>query len=356
MIVLLHDLAMIPIAWFGAYWLRFNLEKLPPESLKQALAIVPFTLLLQTISYFIIGPYRSMWGFASLHDLSKVVRATLIGGLLLLLTLHLANKLAGIPRSIIPLYIMLLTTLLASSRITMRLLRDYMIQGYSQAKQRVLIIGAGSAGDSLVRDMLRTNTYKPVAFIDDKRSKQGQEIHGIRVVGRSEDIPAVVAKYKIESIIFAIPSANSSTMRHIMSICDKTSLPVHTLPAIQQIVAGQVSVDLLRKISLEDLLGRDPVLLDWSKINAAVHQQTILVSGAGGSIGSEVCRQICALQPASLIAIENSEFNLFNLEQELQDKFPKLKLHKYLVDVRDAVAIDQILSIHKPAIIFHAAG
>jgi len=272
------------------------------------------------------------------------------------LAVHLINKLHGLPRSIIPLYMILLTGMLSSSRFALRLLRDLLIQQSAPDTQRVLIIGAGSAGEGLVRDMLRTNTYKPIALVDDKASKQGQEIHGIRVVGRCGDIPAVVRKHSIELIIFAIPSASSNSLRNIMSICEKLQLPVHTLPALQQIVAGQVSVDLLRKVSLDDLLGREPVVIDWTSINSALHNKTILISGAGGSIGAEVCRQVCALMPKKLIAIEHSEFNLFNLEQDLLVKFPQLELHKYLIDVRDAVAIDQIMSLHQPEIIFHAAA
>lgn len=356
LIVLCHDIVLIPIAWFGAYWLRFNLEQIPADAFLVAINIIPYTVALQILSYLVIGSYRSMWGFASLHDITKVIKSVLLAGVLLLLTLHLTGKLHYLPRSITPLYIILLITTLSASRFAMRFLRDLWLQNNSMPSERVLIIGAGSAGDNLARDMLRTGTYKPVAFVDDRSSKQGQEIHGVRVVGHTVDIPNVVKKYSIQSIIFAIPSANGATVRNIMSICEKTQLPVHTLPALQQIVAGQVSVDLLRKVSVEDLLGREPVAINWDNIKAAIHNRVILVSGAGGSIGAEVCRQICMLQPKELIAIEHSEFNLFNLEQDLLAKFPAITLHKHLVDIRDAVAVDQIFALHKPEIIFHAAA
>ena len=355
-IVICHDIALIPIAWFAAYWLRFNMESIPIEALNKAITVMPYVLCTQVFSYFIVGSYRSMWGFASLHDLAKVIKAMILGGVLLFITLKITRNMSGVPRSIIPLYIILLTTMLSSSRFSLRLFRDFIKQQNSRDKQRVLIIGAGSAGESLVRDMLRTNTYKPVAFVDDKLNKQGQEIHGVRVAGRCSDIPAVVKKFSVDLIIFAIPSATGSTVRNIMSICDKTQISVHILPALQQIVDGQVSVDLLRKISLEDLLGREPVVIDWSSINQALHNKVVLVSGAGGSIGSEVCRQICALNPTALIAIENSEFNLFTLEQDLSAKFPNVKLYNYLIDIRDSVAVDRVLATHQPEVIFHAAA
>lgn len=356
LIVLCHDILLIPIAWFGAYWLRFNLERIPAESLVQALAIIPCAIVLQILSYLLIGPYRSMWGFASLHDLAKVIKAVTLGGIALLITVHIVSKFHGVPRSIIPLYMILLTTMLSGSRFTLRLIRDILSQQTRSTSQRVLIVGAGNAGESLVRDMLRTSIYKPVAFVDDKSSKQGQEIHGVRVVGLCKEIPNIVKQYKIQLIIFAIPSANGIMVRNIMSICEKTQLPVHTLPALQQIVAGQVSVDLLHKVSVEDLLGREPVAINWDDIKTALNSKSVLVSGAGGSIGSEVCRQICRLQPKSLIAIEHSEFNLFNLEQDLLAKFPHITLHKHLIDVRDTIAVDQVFTLHKPDIVFHAAA
>lgn len=357
LIVICHDIMLIPVAWFCAYWLRFNLESIPQEYLLQAVHTAYKVALLQTLGFLIIGSYRNMWGFASIYDIAKVIKAVLIGSVLLTIYFYWMDSSAlTVPRSIVPLYTILLTAMLSGSRFSLRLIRDLIKQQSGANTKRVLIIGAGSAGEGLARDMLRTNTYKPVAFVDDKASRQGQEIHGIRVVGSSKDIPQIAKRLSVELIIFAIPSASSSSVRQIMEICEQTELPVHTLPTLQQIVAGQISVDLLRKISLEDLLGRDPVSIDWSSITSALNNKVILVSGAGGSIGSEVCRQICKLNPKSLIAIENSEFNLFSLEQELLSKFPKLELHKYLIDVRDAVAVDQILELHTPDIIFHAAA
>jgi len=357
LLVICHDMLLIPIAWFCAYWLRFNLESIPVEYLHQAVQTSYYVVLLQTFGFLLVGSYRNMWGFASIYDIAKIIKAALLGGVLLTLYFYLLYKAPlSIPRSIIPLYIILLTAMLSGSRFSLRLVRDFIKQQSNANTKRVLIIGAGSAGEGLARDMLRTNTYKPVAFVDDKPYRQGQEIHGIRVAGFSKDIPQVVRKFNVELIIFAIPSASSSSVRRIKSICDQTKLPVHTLPTLQQIVGGHITVDLLRKISLEDLLGRDPVSINWGSINNALHSKVVLVSGAGGSIGSEVCRQIAKSKPRSLIAIENNEFNLFNLEHDLQATFPDLELHKYLIDVRDTVAIDQILAFHKPEIIFHAAA
>ena len=213
LIVICHDILLIPIAWFCAYWLRFNLESIPREYLLQAVHTAYAVALLQTVGFLIVGSYRNMWGFASIYDIAKVIKAVLIGGVLLTIYFYWIDRATlTVPRSIIPLYIMLLTAMLSASRFSLRLIRDLIKQQSGANTKRVLIIGAGSAGEGLARDMLRTNTYKPVAFVDDKASRQGQEIHGIRVVGSSKAIPQIAKRFSVELIIFAIPSASSSSV------------------------------------------------------------------------------------------------------------------------------------------------
>lgn len=356
LLVITHDLLLIPFAWFGAYWLRFNLETIPPEFANQSFKIFNYALCAQGVSYFVIGSYRSMWGFASMHDLIKIIKAVALGGLCLLISLYFSSISQSLPRSIIPLYIILLIASLSASRLATRWIRDLIIRQQHASAERVLIVGAGTAAEGLIRDMLRLNSYRPLALVDDQKGKQGQEIHGIPVKGTTNDIPAIVKALDIESIIIAIPSAKSLEVRRIMQICEGTGLMIHTLPTLQQIVAGQVTVDLLRKVSLEDLLGRDPVNLDWHSIEQNIKVQTVLVTGAGGSIGSELCRQICRLNPKELIAMDSCEFNLFSLEQELEKNFPNLIVHKYLVDIRDQIAVERIFAQHLPQIVFHAAA
>lgn len=356
LLVITHDLLLIPLAWFGAYWLRFNLESIPAEFINQSFKFFNYALCAQGLSYFVIGSYRSMWGFASMHDLVKIIKAVGLGGLFLLISLYFSSISQALPRSIIPLYMILLVASLSSSRLAMRWLRDLVIRQQHASAERVLIVGAGTAAEGLIRDMLRRNSYRPLALVDDQNGKQGQEIHGIRVKGTTKDIPAIAQALDIESIILAIPSAKSSEVRNIMEICESTGLVIHTLPTLQQVVAGQVTVDLLRKVSLEDLLGRDPVSLDWRSIQNSINMQTVIVTGAGGSIGSELCRQICKLSPRELVAIDSCEFNLFALEQELERDFPNLTLHKYLVDIRDQIAVERLFAQYLPQVVFHAAA
>lgn len=353
---MLHDILIIPIAWFAAFWLRFNLDGIPQEALLIAISMLPIIWVAQAITNWGVGLYRGIWQFASIPDLIRIIKASLIGCGITFLALFLVMRLEGLPRSVLPIYCMLLVLFLGGSRFAVRWFKEY--KHLMSGGERVLVIGAGRTGEGLVRELLRdtTRSYKPIAFLDDRRSKQGKEIHGIRVVGRCKDIPQVVKTYGIQLIIIAIPSARAIDLRRIIQFCEGTECKVRTLPGLSDLVSGRVAIDLLREISLEDLLGRDPVSLDWEAIQSAITGKRVLVSGGGGSIGSELCRQVARLNPSLLIVVENSEYNLFTLEQEFLEDFPTVKLAIHLVDVCDQVAIDKIMTLHRPEIIFHAAA
>lgn len=353
-----YDVLMIPIAWYGAYWFRFNLEIIPSNEHAHVLATMWLVIIAQVCAYFLFRIYRCMWSFASLHDLIKIIKSIVIGGLFILLAMFLSHNLNFIPRSVLPIYGLILTTLLCGARVSKRLLADYFLQQQDQDKQRVLIVGAGNAGENLVRDMLRSGRqyFQPIAFVDDNSNKHGQEIHGIRIIGKTKDIPKICQQRNINQIVLAIPSLKSAEISEILQICEQTKLPISTLPSINNIVNGKVSVDLLRKISLEDLLGRNPVSLDWHSIKQVINNKVIMVTGAGGSIGSEVCRQIARLQPSALIAIDNSEFNLFTLQQEFASEFAAVTMHYHLINIQDRHAINHVLHTHRPELVFHAAA
>lgn len=353
-----HDFLSIPVAWFGAYWLRFNLDQIPKEILTQALYMLPWVMIFQAIGFWVFGLYRGVWRFASIPDLTRIVKAVIMGSLMTLLAIFLSTRLQNIPRSVIPLYSMLVLLILGGSRFVYRWSKDK--RYLSLHGQRVLIVGAGVAGESLVRDLLRdaSNSYMPIAFVDDREQKLGRELHGIRVVGSCDDIPDIVKRYTIDMILIALPSANASEMRRIVAICESTQKPVRTLPGMNDLVSGLVSVKNLREISLEDLLGRDPVTLDWKAISNSLTGKVVLVSGGGGSIGSELCRQVVNLEPSHLIIVDNSEYNLFCVQQELLNKLDdkKTQIHFQLIDVCDMFAISRLLKEHKVQIIFHAAA
>lgn len=355
-IAFFHDLLAIPIAWFVAYWFRFNLGEIPSEIFSQAVLILPIVILIQGASYFVFGLYRGIWRFASVPDLVRIIKAVLVGCILTVCVATFFTRLQNIPRSVFPLYSILLIVFLGGSRLLYRWARHH-INDFTNAK-RVMIVGAGLAGEGLVRDLLRDvqHRYKPVIVIDDDPAKQGLEIHGVRVGGKIKHLLDLVIRYDIELIIIAIPSASTEQMRNVVAVCEKAQLPFRTLPSLKDLAAGNISINALREVSIEDLLGREPVSLDWDGITHELTGHTVLVSGGGGSIGSELCRQIARLNPTTLVVIENCEYNLYMLDLELRQKFPALNLVGYLTDVTDRVAVSKVLSEYQPRIVFHAAA
>lgn len=353
-VVFTHDIIMIPLAWLGAFWLRFNMGQIPEEYLSKSQLLLPLIIIIQTAFYWSLGLYRGVWRFASLPDLIRILRAVSLGVLSVVLLLFLSQQLSYVPRSIFPLYGLLLIVFLGSSRFLYRLYKD---RGAHTGK-RVLVVGAGRAGEGIVRDMQRdvNKEYHAVAFVDDDHAKQGRDIHGIRVLGDMSQIPNIVKRYHIDLIIIAIPSAPSSLMRSIVSYCESTRTPFRTLPGLNDLVKGNVKIDVLREVILEDLLGRSPVSLDWDGIRNGLQGKTILVSGGGGSIGSELCRQIALLAPKTLVVVEQNEFNLYSLGIEFNQKFPTIDFVGYLCDVSDEVAVRNIFERHRIELVFHAAA
>jgi FlaA1/EpsC-like NDP-sugar epimerase len=351
-----HDLLAIPLAWFAAYWLRFNLETIPPAFFQTALNILPVIVAVQGVVFIIFGLYRGVWRFASIPDLVRIVKAVFFGVLASLALIFLLTRMQHVPRSVIPLYSLLLFSILAGNRLIYRWLKDYPTHKYGG--KRVLIVGAGEAAELLVRDMLRHRDkhFVPVAFVDDGQNKIGRELHGIRVVGNTGEIPVLVQKLKIDLVLIAIPSLTSEKMRRIVEMCERSNIPFRTLPKFEDLVSGQVSTTALREVSIEDLLGREKVELDWNLIHSGLSGKTVMVSGGGGSIGSELCRQIANLAPASLIIFERSEFNLYRIVKDLGNSFPQMQPIGVLGDVCDRQAVENTLKKYSPNIIFHAAA
>ena len=353
---LLHDLLMIPVAWLGAYWLRFDFGDVPERYVHQALVALVLVVPLQAMVNWYFGLYRGVWRFASLPDLIRISKALVVGVLISTMALFVVGLVNGMPRSVMFLYGLLLLGCLTLPRFFYRWLKDHHYR-FRSAK-RVLIVNAGKAGDMLARDMLRDpgQAYRPVAFVDDDRAKQGKEIQGIRVVGPYAAIPRVVKEMAIDVIMLAVPAANAVLMRYLVGLAEQCGVPFRTVPHLEELMSGQIRVQELRKVRIEDLLGREPINLDWPRIREGLTGRVIMVTGAGGSIGSELCQQIASLEPAALILLENSEYNLYRIELELREHFSELSLHAHLADITDAVACDRLFDKYHPQVVFHAAA
>ncbi|WP_084191043.1 polysaccharide biosynthesis protein [Methylomarinum vadi] len=347
---------MIPLAWFGAYWLRFNLESIPDEYWYHALLFLPLIIGIQTCTFWLFGLYRGMWRFSSMPDLIRIAKAVCFGAVLIAPTLFLCNRLEGVPRSVIPLFVFLLLLFLCIPRFIYRYWKERALVG--RTGKRALIVGAGAAGEMLVRDLLsnRHADYVPVVFADDAKDKFRREIRGIRVAGRVEQIPELVKQWDIEAILIAIPSANDTQMRTIVEICERCSVPFQTLPSVRELLSGRVTIESLRNVSIEDILGRDPVKLDWQPIRQNLQGKVIMVTGGGGSIGSELCKQLARIRPAKLVIFDHCEFKLYKIDAVLNRMFPELDFEPVLGNVSIQPLVQNVIEKHRPDVIFHAAA
>ncbi|MDH3329820.1 MAG: hypothetical protein OEM01_11345, partial [Desulfobulbaceae bacterium] len=256
---LIHDLLWIPLALALSYWLRFNLESIPNNFKQSLVTLIVIALPLQGGLFWYFGLYRGLWRFASIPDLVRIIKASCVGSFLLVVSYSLITRLQWVPRSIFFLYPLLLITGLSLSRILYRLYKDHHFNLRAQTGLRTLIVGAGRAGEMLVRDLLYRDEYQPVAFIDDNEKLHNREIHGIPVAGNIERLEEIARGLDIELILIAIPSAGKTLLQKIVFKCDRIEIPYKTLPSVLEIADGQVSVEKLRPVTVEDLLGREVI-------------------------------------------------------------------------------------------------
>ena len=356
--VLIYDVFAIPTAWFLAYWFRYNLHPftvpLKTSGFSSALLIM---ISVQTMSYYYFKIYRGLWRFSSTSDVARILQAVIFATALVVPIYYWMSLWSVVPRSVIPLYCLILSALLCGGRLLRRNYWDKIRQSrHNISSKRVLIVGAGQAGEGLIRDLKRTKSYVPVGLVDDNPAKKGLEVHGVMVLGSIDTLDQWVLKFDVDLIFIAIPSASSVAMRHIVEQCGHCNIPFRTLPSLDAIIAGRVEVNALREVRIEDLLGRDKVELHWDKISAGLQGKRVLVTGGGGSIGSELCRQIMMQQPEALLVLDNSEFNLYAIELELKQRFPTIRVELALVSVTDRLAVNEVMHQFRPEIVFHAAA
>ncbi|OGV27937.1 MAG: multidrug MFS transporter [Legionellales bacterium RIFCSPHIGHO2_12_FULL_35_11] len=353
----LYDVLAIPIAWYFAYWLRDNMHFLPNELLEKNTITSLYALTFVQISCFYhFKVFRGFWRFASIDDIERILRSV-VSAVILFIPIVYLFTLDRVPRSIFPLYAITLTTILCGGRLIVRQICDkkyHMLK--DQDVGRVLIIGAGQACEGLLRALKLSSKYYPVGILDDNLRKHGLDIRGVPIVGSINEITKFTTKLEADLIFIAIASANATTMRRIVGYCEKSKLPFKTLPSNNSQELCRVDVNSLRTVSIEDLLGRAQVTIQWEKIRTNMAAKRVLVTGGGGSIGSELCRQIAKLQPDSLAIVDSSEYNLFLIESEFRAKFSDINIEVFLVNVTDEIAIENLFETYKPEIVYHAAA
>jgi FlaA1/EpsC-like NDP-sugar epimerase len=355
--IILHDMLVVPVAWFGAYWLRFNLENIPEIFMVGAVAALPVVVAVQTVTNVFLGIHRGEWRFVSLPDLSLIARSVIVGTVAIAFTLFLVQeRLELVPRSVFILYALILGLFMCGSRLFYRLFKDRHFTTHTGRK--VVILGAGAAGEQLLRDLRRNHPdlYNIIAFLDDDPTTIGRQIHRVPIVASPDVLQDLIYRWDIDLVLIAVPSANEQQMQRLVTICEITGVEFKTLPGAHELVSGRVQLGDMREVRIDDLLGRAPVALDWHRIKDSLCDKTVLVTGAGGSIGSELCRQLAAVCSTHLVLFDQSEYNLYQIEEELLGRFPDLKLTSILGDICDQAAINHVFSQHKPAAVFHAAA
>ncbi len=355
--IIVHDLVAIALAWMLALFARFNFALPPPQHLHAGELALPVVLVVQAALAWRFGLYRGLWRFASLQDLWNIIRAAVLGTVCIGLSLFLISRLVNIPRSMFVLYPLFLVALLGGPRLGVPPVEGSLLQPAQRHRRDPRAGGRWRrGGEGVVRDMLRDGGYLPVGIVDDDARLARSRIHGVPVLGRIADIPAIVQRRDTDIIIIAIPSASSAQMRHIVELCEASGKPFRTLPQLHDMVSGRASMNALREVKIDDLLGRDKVVLDWQRVQSALAGKVVLVSGGGGSIGSELCRQVVALGVERLVVFEQSEHNLYLIERELRGAYPARHLDFVLGDVCDRAAVEHVFQRFKPALVLHAAA
>ncbi|MEJ2725325.1 MAG: nucleoside-diphosphate sugar epimerase/dehydratase [Deltaproteobacteria bacterium] len=372
-IVLGIDIILVAWAWYFAHLLRFNFS-IPPDHFAVMVRVLPIVLVIKILTFYMFDFYRGMWRYTSLNDLVNMIKAASVGSLLIVALILFTHGFTGFSRATFIIDWILTIFFVAGYRAGIRLFfwiggKDISVRtarfglfktrrSADRGGKRLLIIGAGDCGEKIFREIQDNGSlrYRVVGFVDDDENKIGRQIHGKPVLGTTGQLKTIAEKMKVEESLIAVPSASGATMRDLVSLCDETGIPYKTVPGMGELINGKVSVKAIRDVAYRDLLGREVVRLDEDWIGAYLENSRVLVSGAGGSIGSELCRQICRFRPLSLILFERAESALYEIDLELKADFPHVNTVSVLGDIRDQVQLIQAFSAHQPQVVFHAAA
>jgi FlaA1/EpsC-like NDP-sugar epimerase len=351
-----HDVCMAVVAWVGIFWLRFNLDLREPF-LTDMWATLAWILPLQAAIFLSLGLYRGLWRFASLLDLQRIVLAAGLGAILIPLVLVMLKLQVLVPRSVLFFYPIVLIFLMAGSRFAYRIWKEHRLYSPLAALgEPVLVVGAGEAGARLTHEMARSRQWRVVGLLDDDVTKHGRLLRNVSVLGPIAELGLWTARYGVRKVIIALPSANHVVRRRVAELCAAAHVEALTVPAYEDLMSGRTPLTMVRMVELDDLLGRDPVVLDNAGIAEWLGNRTVMVTGAGGSIGAELCRQIARFRPARLVLFDLSEAALYEIKTALVDAFSQLGVVSIVGDVKDASLIDETLAREKPDVIFHAAA
>jgi FlaA1/EpsC-like NDP-sugar epimerase len=372
-LVVLADAILIAAAITGAYLVRFEFN-IPSFYLQSLVKILPWMVAIKLFTFYLFHLYRGMWRYTSIGDLLNIIKATSLSSLVFITIILFRTSFIGFSRSVFIIDWFLTILLVSSFRISVRLFYEKiitdeqtpttflsLIRSFSKKKnenKKLIIIGAGYSGEKICRE-IRNNPnlkYTIIGFLDDDPKKKGRSIHGIRVIGTVDDLPAAILQTGADEILIAVTAADGSQMRRIVDACKAVDIPFKTIPGYSELINGKISVKAIRDVAYRDLLGRKIVKLDEAGIESVLKGKTVMVTGAGGSIGSELCRQICRFDPARILLFERAESPLYHIELELKEHFSNVVIIPVLGDILNKDQLETTLAHFKPAVVFHAAA
>lgn len=358
-ILMFVDIAAICFASFIGLYVRFdmNVEKIPLEYARAVYRYSVFYIVITLIIFFLFHMYSTMWSVAGIREVGHIIGACGLASLVQLAGMTLLEH--KVPRS----YFLICFVALCACEVVIRLsyrIGKTLVNGtsFSKSGKRIMIVGAGTSGAVILKELV-TSKYidgHAVCFVDDDKNKAGKILNGVPVAGKRDDIPALVEKYQVDEIYIAMPSASAKQRKEVIEICRGTNCDIKILPGIYQLLNGEVGISKLRKVEIEDLLGREPIKVNLDEIMGYVSQKVILVTGGGGSIGSELCRQIAAHHPRQLVIFDIYENNVYAIQQELKERFPGLDLVVLIGSVRNTHRINMVFETYRPNIVYHAAA
>jgi len=357
LVVLAHDVVAAGLAWVAAFWLRFNFD-LPRDYQELMLETLPWVLGVYAVIFSFLGLYRGLWRYASLPDLQRIAAAVAIAALAVPATFAFLQLELSVPRTVYVLTPLLLGLAMGMNRLIYRAWREGRLLPVITKPQAtpVLVLGAGLAASGLLRELAASPEWRVVGLLDDDAKKQGAAVAGVKIYGAIERVGEVARSLGVSQAVIAMPSATHQQRQRALDLCAKADLQVMTVPGLSDIVSGKVSVSALRAVELDDLLGRDPVELDDAGLHSFLEGKSVLVTGAGGSIGSELCRQIARYAPSRLVLFDASEFALYSIEQEFRDRFPRVAVAAVIGDAKDARRVGEVFARYQPQAVFHAAA
>ena len=351
----IHDVLVALFAWFMAYQLRFNFS-IPADFWQSFFVITIIAIPIQIALFIRFGLYKGVWRFASIPDLKRIVLATSLSAVLVTALLSM-TKLVIVPRSVLLLNPLLLILLMGGSRFAYRAWQEHRLYATTTKQGTpVIVLGAGEAAIALVKELARANEWRVVGMLDDDKIMLGRELFGVKVLGEINQLKEFSQALNVSNVIIAMPSAAHQARRSAVKLAQGESLTVLTVPAFDDLMSGRVSISQIRKVEVEDLLGRETVSLDNQGLQHLIENGTVMVSGAGGSIGSELCRQILKYHPSRLICLDISEYALYQLEQELLQHAEKTQLIIVTGDVKNAQRVKGLMAEYQPKVMFHAAA